>query len=129
MNIIQVASIGLLASVIIVLLKENNATTHALLISTVVGVIIFTAMASKIGYVIQVLQDLAARANVNQYYLGTILKIIGIAYIAEFGSQICKDAGESSIAGRIEFAAKIMVMVLAMPIIAAVLETIIRLLP
>lgn len=129
MNIIQIVSIGLLASVIIVLLKENNATTHALLISTVVGVIIFTAMASKIGYVIQVLQDLAARANVNQYYLGTILKITGIAYIAEFGSQICKDAGESSIAGRIEFAAKIMVMVLAMPIIAAVLETIIRLLP
>jgi stage III sporulation protein AD len=72
---------------------------------------------------------LASSANINLFYLTTILKIIGIAYIAEFGSQICKDAGEGSIAAKIEFAAKVLVMVLALPIIVAVLESILRLIP
>jgi stage III sporulation protein AD len=129
MNIVQIVALGLLTTIIIVLLKQNNANTYALLLSTTAGVIIFVAMINKIGYVIQVFNDLARIANVNQFYLGTILKIVGIAYIAEFGAQVCKDAGESSIAGRIELAGKIFIMVLAMPIVAAVLESIIRLLP
>jgi stage III sporulation protein AD len=129
MNIVQIVGIGLLTTIMIVLLKQNNAHIYALLLSTVAGIIIFMAMIDKVGYVIRVFEDLAGEASVNQFYLGTILKIVGIAYIAEFGAQVCKDAGEGSIAGRIEFAGKIFIMVLAMPIVAAVLESIIRLLP
>ena len=65
----------------------------------------------------------------NYMYLQTILKIIGIAYIAEFGSQVCRDAGEGAVANKIEFAAKVLIMVMAVPIIALVLDTIVRLLP
>ena len=54
---------------------------------------------------------------------------MGIAYIAEFGAQVCKDAGEGSIAAKIELAAKILVVVLALPIIVAILESILRLIP
>jgi stage III sporulation protein AD len=61
--------------------------------------------------------------------LTTVLKIMGIAYIAEFGAQVCRDAGEGSTATKIEFAAKILVMVLALPIIVAILESVLRLLP
>ncbi|HHX50103.1 MAG TPA: stage III sporulation protein AD, partial [Clostridia bacterium] len=74
-------------------------------------------------------EELSHRAQVNQFYLATIMKIIGIAYIAEFGAQVCRDAGETAIASRVEFAAKVLVMVLAIPILVAILETIIRLLP
>jgi len=129
MNIMQIVAVGLITTAIVVLLRQNNAHTYALLLSTIAGVIIFAALINKIGYVIQVFEDLAGRANVNQFYLGTILKIVGIAYLAEFGSQVCRDAGEGSIAGRIEFAGKIFIIVLAIPIVAAVLESIIRLLP
>ncbi|NLC37881.1 MAG: stage III sporulation protein AD, partial [Clostridia bacterium] len=51
------------------------------------------------------------------------------AYIAEFGAQVCRDAGETAIASRVEFAAKVLIIVLAIPIVVAILETIIRLLP
>lgn len=129
MDILQLIGLGLVATMMTVFLKEYRASTKAMLISALVGLLIFIAMIKQIGYIVKVLEDLANRANINQLYLGTLLKIIGIAYIAEFGAQVCKDAGESSIAGRIEFAAKIIVMALAMPIIVAVLETIIRLLP
>lgn len=75
------------------------------------------------------LEKLAMQANIDMIYLETILKIIGIAYIAEFGAQITKDAGQNSIAAKIELAGKILIMVMAIPIIGAIIETVIHLLP
>jgi len=61
--------------------------------------------------------------------LTTILKIVGIAYIGDFGAQVCRDAGESAIASKVEFAAKVLVLIVALPIVVGLLETITRLLP
>lgn len=129
MEIIQIVGLGILATIIILLVKQGTSPAVAVVLSMVVGATIFIIMLGKIGAIIDILQQLADRANINQFYLATILKIIGIAYIAEFGVQICKDAGENAIASKIEFAAKILIMVLAVPIFAAILESIIRLLP
>jgi stage III sporulation protein AD len=60
----------------------------------------------------------------NTIYITTLIKIIGITYVAEFASGICKDAGYSAIAGQIEVFAKIAVMALSMPVLIALLETI-----
>jgi stage III sporulation protein AD len=129
LEIIQIVGLGILATIIILLVKQGTSPAVAVVLSMVVGATIFIIMLGKIGAIIDILQQLADRANINQFYLATILKIIGIAYIAEFGVQICKDAGENAIASKIEFAAKILIMVLAVPIFAAILESIIRLLP
>ncbi|MBS3970237.1 MAG: stage III sporulation protein AD [Clostridia bacterium] len=129
MEILQIVGLSILAAVIIVLVKQANLPTVAITLSVLVGATIFLMMLTKIGAIIDILQQLADRANVNQFYLATILKIIGIAYIAEFGSQMCRDSGETAIASKIEFAAKILIMILAIPIFAAILESIIRLLP
>ena len=64
------------------------------------GIIIFLVVIGKITEVIRVLEKMAAQANLNMVYLDTILKIIGIAYIAEFGAQITRDAGQGAIASR-----------------------------
>lgn len=75
------------------------------------------------------LERLATNANLNMVYVETILKIIGIAYIAEFGAQITRDAGQGSIASKIELAGKILILVMAIPILTVLIETIIELLP
>jgi len=129
LEILQIVGIGIIASVVIVMVKQTQAPHSAVLISMVVGVGIFLAMLPKISMVVGVLQELSERASVNQFYLATIFRIIGIAYITEFGAQVCRDAGEGAVAGRIEFAGKIIIMVLAIPIIAAILESLVRLLP
>jgi stage III sporulation protein AD len=129
MNIMQIVGLALIATIIAIFLRQTNSPVNAMLISVLVGIIIFISILKDIAYVLAALDQLAHKAQVNQLYLGTILKIIGIAYVAEFGAQVCRDAGESAIASRVEFAAKIMVQVLAIPILVAVLETIIRLLP
>ena len=55
--------------------------------------------------------------------------MIGVAYLAEFGAQVCRDAGENSIAAKIEFAGKIIILIMAVPILMAVLESIISFIP
>lgn len=62
-------------------------------------------------------------------YLNTVLRIVAIAYIAQFGAQICRDAGESAIGGKIELAGKIMIMFLAVPMLLVILDSVLQLLP
>ena len=128
MEILQIVGFGLVATILVVLLK-NQRPEIALQLSVATGVIIFLLLATKIKAVIDVLNDLATHAQVNSYYLSTVLKIVGIAYLAEFGAQVCKDAGEGAIGAKIEFAGKILVMVLSLPIIVAITESVIRLVP
>lgn len=126
MEIFQIVAIGLVVSVMIVLIRQSHAASLATMLSIVVSVGIFTVMVPKVALVVKLLQELAGRAQINQFYLTTLLRIIGIAYIAEFGAQVCRDAGEGAVASRVEFAGKVMIMVLAVPIIVAILETILR---
>ena len=128
MEIMQIVAIGLVATIFAVFIKQQRPEM-AVQLSIATGVIIFLLVIGKVGIIINTLEDLANKADINVFYLTTVLKIVGIAYVAEFGSQICKDAGEGAIASKIEFAAKVIVMVMAIPIIVAILESILRLLP
>lgn len=127
-TIIQIVGLGLVGAVLALVLKQYKPEL-ALPLSLVVGLIIFTFMLNKIIVIIQALEKLARQAEVDQIYLTTILKAIAIAYIAEFGAQICRDAGEKIIASKIEFAGKVMIMILGLPIMMAILESILQLLP
>ncbi|BCU81545.1 MULTISPECIES: stage III sporulation protein AD [Polycladomyces] len=128
MEIIQVVGLGLIATFLILIIKEQKPM-FAFLLATFVGVIIFIALADKIADVIRVIESLAEQAKVNTLFLGTILKIIGIAYIAEFGAQVTRDAGQNAIASKIELAGKILIMVMAIPIITLIIETVMQILP
>lgn len=128
MEMLQVVGLGLVATILTLIIKEQKPM-FAFLIAVFTGVIIFLFLIDKIASIINLLEKMAAQANLNMIYLETILKIIGIAYIAEFGAQITRDAGQGAIASKIELAGKLLIMVMAIPIITVIIETIIRLLP
>lgn len=128
MDILQIVGIALLATVLILVIREQKPM-FAFLLAVFTGVGIFLALIGKIGGVITVLEDLAARSGIPSVYLKTLLKIIGVAYIAEFGAQIVRDAGLESIASKVEFAGKILILVMAIPIISVIVETVLGLLP
>ncbi|WP_427339192.1 stage III sporulation protein AD [Caloranaerobacter sp. DY30410] len=128
MEIIQIVGIGIIATILAVLLKQEKPEI-SLQISIVTGLIIFIFVISKLSYVIGVLSNLAQRIDIDFIYFSTILKIIGIAYIAEFGAQISRDAGEETIASKIELAGKILIMTLSVPILLAVLDLILKIMP
>lgn len=90
---------------------------------------IFLFLIDQIYAVIHMLEVIAVHAKVNIVYVETILKIIGIAYIAEFAAQITKDAGQGAMAAKIELAGKILILAMAIPILTVLIETILQLIP
>jgi len=128
LEIIKIVGLCLVATVLIVIIKQQRPEL-AVQLSIVVGAVIFTMMLGKINSVITLMRQLAQKSDINVLYMGIILKIVGVAYIAEFGAQICRDAGEGAIASKIEFAAKVIVIVLAVPVIAAVFDSLLKLVP
>lgn len=128
MEMIQIVGIGLLASILILVLKEQKPV-FAFLLATATGILIFLFLISKIGVILSTLEKVAASSGMESIYLKTVFKIIGISYIAEFGAQIVRDAGQESIASKIELAGKVLIMVLAVPIISIIIETVMKLLP
>ncbi|SHH54357.1 stage III sporulation protein AD [Sporanaerobacter acetigenes] len=128
MEVLQIVVIGIIATVMIMLLKDEKPE-FAILISIATSIVIFYIVADKLKIVVQVLTDMAKNADVDFIFFTTILKIIGIAYIVEFGAQISRDAGEESIASKIELGGKVVIMVLAIPIFMALMDLIFKILP
>ena len=128
MEILQIAGIGIIATVLAVILRQYKQEI-ALQISIVTGLIIFLFVVTKLEYVIKVLSSLADKIDMDFIYLSTILKVIGIAYIAEFAAQISRDAGENAIASKIELGGKVLIMVISMPILLSLLDLIIKIMP
>ena len=125
---LQITGVALIGAFLAMIIKEQKPNLAFLLV-VFVGSVIFLFLIDKIYEMVQMIQQLAVNANVNMVYLSTVLKIIGIAYIAEFTSQITKDAGKGAIASKIELAGKIMILTMAIPIITVIIESVIQMIP
>ncbi len=128
MEILQIIGIGLVSTVIIMILRKQKPEI-AVQVSIVAGAIIFMLLASKLSAVVDMLDEYADKAGIKPAYFITVLKITGIAYIAEFGAEICRDAGEGAIASKIEMAGKVTIVVLAVPIITSLMDLILKIMP
>ncbi|WP_174613774.1 stage III sporulation protein AD [Virgibacillus ihumii] len=128
MEIIQIVILGIVASILYIILKDVNKS-FAFFLILITGIIIFLMVIRQITVIFQLIESLGEKANVNGMYMRTILKIIGIAYIAELGANLTRDAGLNSVAAKIELAGKIFILLLAIPIITAVIEAIISFIP
>lgn len=128
MEIIQIVGLGIVAVIMILVLKAQKPEL-AIQVSIITGIIIFLFVVNKLSAVISLLNTYAAKANIDVSYMALLLKIIGIAYIAEFGAEVCRDAGESAIASKIELAGKVIVIILAVPIMTSLLDLVVGIMP
>ena len=78
---------------------------------------------SKLEIIIDLLKKLSNKIDINIGFFSILLKITGIAYLSEFASNICKDAGETAIASKVELAGRVLIIALSIPIISTLLET------
>ncbi|MED2791685.1 stage III sporulation protein AD [Bacillus mycoides] len=124
----QIVGLGLVATFLAAVLNQHKSSITSLFI-VFVGSMMFLLLIDQIHSILQMIERVASEAKVSNVYVETLLKIIGIAYIAEFGAQITKDAGQGAIASKIELAGKILILVMAIPILTVVIETILGFLP
>ncbi|GAA0825581.1 stage III sporulation protein AD [Clostridium tertium] len=127
MDIIKIVAFAFAALFMFLLFKDKRSDISTL-ISLSAGAIIFLVVITQLNDVIYFIKDIADKANIDMVYIGVVLKILAIAYLATFCSEICKDAGAASIANKVEFSAKILILTLAIPILMAVLQSILQIL-
>ncbi len=128
MIVFRIVGIAILSSIFILVIKQEKPEI-AFLLSLVTGLIILILILGQVGEIINLLRDLAVEADIEGIYFNTILRIIGLAYIGEFGAQITRDAGEQALASKIELAVKVIIMYMAIPLMISLIETIINFLP
>ncbi|KQL53578.1 stage III sporulation protein AD [Heyndrickxia shackletonii] len=124
----QIVGISLITTFLALIIKEQKPN-FAFLLVLFVGCAIFLFLVDQLREIIHMVQKIASNANVNTIYVETILKIIGVAYIAEFASHISKDAGQGAMAAKVELAGKIIILAMSIPILSVLIETVINLIP
>ena len=127
MMILKVISFALVALFLYLLFKDKRGDLAALILLAA-GVVIFIYCISQVSEVVNFLKTIADKARIDTVYIQIVLKILAIAYLASFASEICKDAGAGSLASKVEFSGKMFILVLAIPILMAVLDSILQIL-
>ena len=128
MDIIKIVGIGLIALVLIILLKQYKPE-FAIYISMLTGVLILILIMDKLTGIVNLIQAIVNQSYINTEFIALLIKITGIAFLSEFAVSICKDAGEAAIASKIEIGSKIIIISMAIPILSSLLELILKLLP
>lgn len=117
-----VIGMGLVLTVFQAHFREESPSWAVLLAIGFVATI-FLALIPQISVAFQGLSALAAEASVSSLYLNPVLKTIGVAYITSFGVQISAEAGEEAIAAVLELAGKVVIILIALPLVQVILQT------
>lgn len=123
MSIFKIVGIGLTAAVLAVLVKGYRAELGVLL-SAAASILIFSLLVPYIKAIMAMLENLSGQTGVDIRHIAIIIKIIGAAYITQLGAELCRDAGENSIATKVELGGKIIIVGLSMPIVYSLLNLI-----
>lgn len=120
---IKIAAIGVGAAILAAWIKTVKAE-YALWIVLAAGVFLGLSAIMKLEAIVTELHFLQEYFSDYGSYFMLLIKIIGITYLAEFSADLCKDAGASTLASQIELFGKLSILVLCMPIMTSLLETI-----
>ena len=111
MNVIQVAVIGVIGALLALQLKGGK-TEYGIYMSVAAGIFLFACIIDRLEIFIRTVEQIGSYINLDAGYLGTMLKMVGITYIAEFSSGICRDAGYQTIAVQIEIFSRLTILAL-----------------
>ena len=128
MDIIKLIGIGFIALVIIIIVKQYKPE-FAIYVSLAAGILILGMTFDTITQIINLIESYAQKVSISNKFVIVLLKITGIAILSEFATSICKDAGESAIASKIDIGSKILIIAASIPIISSLLEIILKVLP
>ena len=122
MNMIQVAGVGIIGTLLALQFKSGKSE-YGIYTVVAISLLLFYGMRDRLMVIEETIHTISGLITINTSYIQILLKIIGITYIAEFATGICKDAGYSTIASQIEIFAKLTILAFSMPVLEALLLT------
>ena len=126
--IFKLIAVGLICCVSILIVRPIR-NDFAVLLAVVGGIIMILFIMNYVSAIFSTLQNLVNETGINSSLFKTILKIVGIGYLAEFTAGICADSGVGGLGDKVLLGAKIIILTMALPIVNNILETIVGILP
>lgn len=123
MDILKISMFGI-SAVLLALVLKGYRPEYSYYISIAVCICIVMFAGTKLELLLGYAEKMQAMIHLEDSYMTMILKMIGVTYVAEFASNICKDCGYQTVAGQIEMFAKLSILALGMPVLLAFMETI-----
>lgn len=121
MDMFQISALGITGTLLSVILKKYRPE-FSVLCGIVTGLLIFSHVAGYFREIFSLTEEMILSAGVSNKYFTVLVKITAVACVSEISSELCRDAGENAIAVKIEMAGKIIIMLIAMPVIKGFLE-------
>jgi stage III sporulation protein AD len=126
--IIQITTAGVLCAILALTVKKQSPEI-ALIVTIAATAVIFFMLLPMLMEVMGMMRHIGTLLDGGQPYVALAIKVIGVAYLAELGASICLDAGESAIAAKIELAGRVVILILATPVVMDIVNIIIGLMP
>jgi len=120
-SVFKVVGIAFAAVVASLLLRTYRPELTAQ-IAVAAGALLLILTMDELRSMSAFLNALFERTGIETAYLSVLLKILGIAYLAQFAADLCRDAGEGAVAGKVEFTGRVMILALCLPVLASIFE-------
>lgn len=121
MDLFGVFALTAAAAFCAVALKKYTPET-SVVIAVSAGAILLLSVLSKVKPVVEMVQQLTESIGLELSYGVVLVKTIGICFLCQFTADACRDAGQSALASKVELAAKVTVLVLALPLLENILQ-------
>lgn len=125
MSIFQSATLVVVALIVSILLRQYGKKEYSILVQIATGAIIMFSVVTQIADVVTDLTELASGIGINIAYIKLLIKVLGICVVTQFVCEICKDSGESALSSQIEFAGKIIVVTLMLPLLKSIINLVV----
>ncbi len=124
-KIALIALVGMMLAVIVGEMRRDLA----LWITVVTGIVLFLFGVGKFEAVADMLGELTDYVGIHDTYIVIVLKMMGIAYLSDFTASVCRDAGQGTIAGQVDFFGKISMILVSLPVLRSLLASLEKLIP
>ena len=126
MEILKIIGIGIITCVVVIIIKQIKP--EFALVALIAGsVIMLVYIFDYFVNILDVFANIVNKTGINSKLFAIILKIIGVGYLIEFSANICSDSGNPAIADKIILGGKLLILILAMPIVTNLLDIIVEL--
>lgn len=120
---VKVAVIGL-AGVLLAVLVRSYKSEYGSYVILGIAVLIFGLICTQLKSIVTAINTFAEYVNIEKKYITILIKMLGITYVAEFATAICKDLGYQSISAQIETFARLTLFAISIPVVSSLIETI-----
>jgi stage III sporulation protein AD len=115
-ELVRIIGIALAGGVLAVTIRQYNPI-FGMLTALSLGAFIMLSLCDVIKEVVVSISEIAESGGMEIGYIAVVMKVIGIAYISQFGAQMLRDSGENAIAAKCELAGKLFILYLTIPVI------------